>query len=620
MTTTSTNATAAWLRATRRRSPACCRGRSPSSPPRVEGTWLTDVDGRRFLDLDVGHRRHQRRPLPPAGRRRDRTPRSRELMHTSVVAPPPAATSSWPRRLGAARARSSTSRRCSSATRAPRRSTARSSWPAGPPAGPASSPSAAPSTAARSAATSLTTAKAQVPRGLRAAPRRRHRRAYACRCATAATAAAPAALAALDELLAAPGAAGHGGGDDRRAGARRGRLRRAAGRVAARPARALRPRTASCSCSTRCSAAWAAPVGRSRPRRFGVRARRAPVRQGHRVGPAARRHRRRRPLHGPLADRRPRHAPSAATRWLRGRPRHASTCSSDDGLFERGRARSATGSRAGCGHAASATAPCVDVRGVGLMIGVELATGATAAAVQQRCFDDGAARAHLRAARRACCGSSRRSPSPTTSSTWPLSTSSRACRSRPVPSAALIDALGGRSSAPQHVLTDADVRAGYEVDWTGRFRGAAAGGRAARDRPTRWPRWSARAPSHGVAVVPQGGNTGLVGGGVPAGGRGGAVAAAARRRSTPSTRCAGQVTAGAGVTLARRAGAAPRRPGWAFGVDLARPRLRRRSAAWSPPTPAASASLRHGATRAQVLGRRGGARRRRRSSATSAGW
>ncbi|MCU1455283.1 MAG: linked oxidase domain protein [Acidimicrobiales bacterium] len=115
-----------------------------------------------------------------------------------------------------------------------------------------------------------------------------------------------------------------------------------------------------------------------------------------------------------------------------------------------------------------------------------------------------------------------------------------------------------------HVLTEADVLAGYEVDWTGRFRGQAA----AVVRPGSTSEVAAvvrLARAAGVALVPQGGNTGLVGGATP---RAGTVVLSLRRltRLDPVDRASGQVTAGAGVTigeLQRHADAA----GWAYGVD-----------------------------------------------------
>src|SRR4051794_32588303 len=65
-----------------------------------------------------------------------------------------------------------------------------------------------------------------------------------------------------------------------------------------------------------------------------------------------------------------------------------------------------------------------------------------------------------------------------------------------------------------HVIADADVRAGFETDWTGRFRGPAA----CVVRPGTTDEVAAAlavCAAAGAGVVPQGGNTGLVGAGVP---------------------------------------------------------------------------------------------------------
>ncbi|HET7119881.1 MAG TPA: FAD-binding oxidoreductase [Solirubrobacterales bacterium] len=98
-----------------------------------------------------------------------------------------------------------------------------------------------------------------------------------------------------------------------------------------------------------------------------------------------------------------------------------------------------------------------------------------------------------------------------------------------------------------HVLTDPDLRAGFERDVTGRF-GAEA---AAVVRPAdtaQVARVLAICARHGIPVVPQGGNTGLVGGGVPRGGE--LVLSLTRLRELGEVdRAAAQVTAGAGVTL-----------------------------------------------------------------------
>src|SRR5215472_488546 len=98
----------------------------------------------------------------------------------------------------------------------------------------------------------------------------------------------------------------------------------------------------------------------------------------------------------------------------------------------------------------------------------------------------------------------------------------------------------------QHVLTG-DAAAGFAVDWTGRFRGHAA----AVVRPADTEQVAAvlaRCTEAGLAVVPQGGNTGLVGGGVPLHGE--VVLSLTRlNRLGPVDLAARQVTAGAGVTL-----------------------------------------------------------------------
>src|SRR3954454_13489813 len=68
-----------------------------------------------------------------------------------------------------------------------------------------------------------------------------------------------------------------------------------------------------------------------------------------------------------------------------------------------------------------------------------------------------------------------------------------------------------------HVLVDDDVRAPYETDWTRRFSGRAAA--VVRPADTEQVAAVLRACADaGAAVVPQGGNTGLVGGAVPRGG------------------------------------------------------------------------------------------------------
>ncbi len=116
------------------------------------------------------------------------------------------------------------------------------------------------------------------------------------------------------------------------------------------------------------------------------------------------------------------------------------------------------------------------------------------------------------------------------------------------------------------VLTDAEVTAGYAVDWTGRFRGRASA--VVRPGTTEEVAAVVRACARaGVTIVPQGGNTGLVGGGVPLHGE--LVLSLGRLDQLGDVdRAAAQVTAGAGVTLARLQAHADA-AGLAFGVDLA---------------------------------------------------
>ena len=110
---------------------------------------------------------------------------------------------------------------------------------------------------------------------------------------------------------------------------------------------------------------------------------------------------------------------------------------------------------------------------------------------------------------------------------------------------------------------------------------------------------SSPAGSSASPLVPQGGNTGLVGGGVPLQGE---VVLSLRRLQAlePVDALAGQVTAGAGVALGTAAPAGGS-AGWAYGVDLAS-----RDSATVGGTVATNAGgthvLRYGDTRAQVLG------------------
>lgn len=149
-----------------------------------------------------------------------------------------------------------------------------------------------------------------------------------------------------------------------------------------------------------------------------------------------------------------------------------------------------------------------------------------------------------------------------------------------------------------HVLSDPELRAPFERDWTGRF--------GAQSRCVVRPAdlqevvgVLAACRDHGVAVVPQGGNTGLVGGSVP---RGGEVVLSLTRLDEIGEvdEAAAQVTVGAGATLAALQAHA-RAAGLDAGVDFAT----RDSATIGGlvATDAGGArALRHGTVRARVAG------------------
>jgi FAD/FMN-containing dehydrogenase len=115
-----------------------------------------------------------------------------------------------------------------------------------------------------------------------------------------------------------------------------------------------------------------------------------------------------------------------------------------------------------------------------------------------------------------------------------------------------------------HLLTDPQLLAGYVTDWTRRWVGTAVG--VVRPGSTEEVAAVVRAcAASGLGIVPQGGNTGLVGGSVPMGGE--LVLSLTRLAELDPVAPDGQVTVGAGATLAsvqKHAAAA----GWAFGVDL----------------------------------------------------
>jgi FAD/FMN-containing dehydrogenase len=120
----------------------------------------------------------------------------------------------------------------------------------------------------------------------------------------------------------------------------------------------------------------------------------------------------------------------------------------------------------------------------------------------------------------------------------------------------------------EHVLTAPDLRAGYEIDWTRRWRGESV----AVVRPADIGQVAAvlrACAEHGTAVVTQGGNTGLVAGATPAGPAPEIVLSTRRLDELgPVDAATGQVACGAGVTLARLQEACAA-AGRQAGLDLA---------------------------------------------------
>ncbi len=149
-----------------------------------------------------------------------------------------------------------------------------------------------------------------------------------------------------------------------------------------------------------------------------------------------------------------------------------------------------------------------------------------------------------------------------------------------------------------HVLTDPQLTAGYVTDWTGRWHGrtSAVVRPGTTDEVAEVVRACADA---GVGIVPQGGNTGLVGASVP---HDGEVVLSLRRLDViesvdPAERTLG---AQAGVTLAAAQNAAAAE-GLLLGIDLAA-----RDSATLGGVVATNAGglrvVRHGSTRSLLLG------------------
>ena len=172
---------------------------------------------------------------------------------------------------------------------------------------------------------------------------------------------------------------------------------------------------------------------------------------------------------------------------------------------------------------------------------------------------------------------------------------------RPDVSRSLSERLG-EIVGSSHVLTDADAMAGYLTDWTGRWTGSAV----AVVRPLTADEVAAvvgLCADEGIAICPQGGNTGLVGGSIPPADAStpAIVLSTARMTDIDEIDTVGRsVGAQAGVTLAAldaRASSA----GLRFGVDLAS-----RESATLGGMVATNAGgtrmIRHGNTRSQLLG------------------
>ena len=166
-----------------------------------------------------------------------------------------------------------------------------------------------------------------------------------------------------------------------------------------------------------------------------------------------------------------------------------------------------------------------------------------------------------------------------------------------MPGAAWLEAVRA-AVGDARLITDPDVIASHATDWTGRWTGDAA----AVVRPADAGEVQAivrAAREHRFALVPQGGNTGLVGGAVPSEG---AVVVDLRDLAhlDPVDVAAAQVTAGAGVTLA-----ALQRHAALHGLELPVD-LGARDTATIGGMVATNAGgthvVRHGAMRSQLLG------------------
>lgn len=155
-----------------------------------------------------------------------------------------------------------------------------------------------------------------------------------------------------------------------------------------------------------------------------------------------------------------------------------------------------------------------------------------------------------------------------------------------------------RAIGQEHVLTDADVTESFSRDWTGRWKGQPL----AVTRPSSTDQVSAVVRScaaQKVPLVPQGGNTGLVGAGIPSDGE--VVVSTRRLRHLGSVDVhARSVEVGAGMTLGE-VQSYVRLAGLDLGIDFGA-----RDSATIGGIVATNAGgervMRHGTTRQQVIG------------------
>ena len=151
---------------------------------------------------------------------------------------------------------------------------------------------------------------------------------------------------------------------------------------------------------------------------------------------------------------------------------------------------------------------------------------------------------------------------------------------------------------PEGVITNKDIHGGYTTDWTGRYVGSTPAVLFPKDtaQVSQVLQWCF---ANSVAVIPQGGNTGMVGGATPLNGE--LILSLKKMTNIEETDgVSGQLVTEAGVTLGDVQQAAIKL-GWKYGVDLSA-----RDSASIGGTIATNAGgsqvLRYGNTRRQVLG------------------